>query len=223
MNIRRTVTRALKGQADDRFNVIASAFEEDASATMRVLQMHVYAPITQIDRWQAIETIGQVTEKYASENDELFRNVIRRFILQMCEESANVPWASAEVIGTMLAHDSKRQFAEFIGPLFYHAGLNEICYPGLFWAYVQMAPRYGEEMQEFLPKALPFINYHEAEARAYAAWAFREVPYAPAAEALEALLDDDRSFPIYENGALQEYTISSLAAEALEQCRAAVK
>lgn len=132
MNIRRIISRTIKEPTGDRQNIIEEAYQEDPIATMRVLQMHVYAPITRLDRWLAIEAIGGLAGKYAPDSDELFRNVIRRFIWQMCEESANVPWASAEVIGSILAHDSQRQYEEFIGPLYYHAGLNEICYPGLF-------------------------------------------------------------------------------------------
>lgn len=215
MNIRRIISRTIKEPAGDRQNIIEEAYQEDPIATMRVLQMHVYAPITRLDRWLAIEAIGGLAGKYAPESDELFRNVIRRFIWQMCEESANVPWASAEVIGSILANDSQRQYEEFVGPLYYHAGLNEICYPGLFWAYVQMTPRYAREMEEFLPKTLPYISYHDPEARAYAAWAFREVPYGAAEGELKKLLDDERVVPIFENGALKEYVIKSLAEEAL--------
>ena len=88
MNIRRIISRTIKEPAGDRQNIIEAAYQEDPIATMRVLQMHVYAPITHLDRWFAIEAIGGLAGKYAPDSDELFRNVIRRFIWQMCEESA---------------------------------------------------------------------------------------------------------------------------------------
>ena len=101
MNIRKEIQQALAAQDFDR---VVQCFEANDAQTTRYLQMHVYGRPDDPVRWTAIDHLGRLAGRYAEDNDALFRNIIRRFIWQMCEESANVPWASAEVVGSIIAN-----------------------------------------------------------------------------------------------------------------------
>lgn len=214
MNVRRIVVKALK---ENDFDSIEKAYQDDFAGVLRSLQMHVYGLNDDIVRWRAIDYLGLLAEKYAKSDDEVYRNIIRRFILQMCEESANVPWASPEVISSVMRGAPVQQYAEFTGPLFYHSGLNEICYPGLFWAIGILAPTHADLMQEYMKPDVykRLVERDEVEVRAYGAWAFTRYPQSEAIPYLEELLKDDRKAIIYFDEALHEVTISALAQEAL--------
>lgn len=130
-------------------------------------------------RWTAIDHLGRLAGRYAEDNDALFRNIIRRFIWQMCEESANVPWASAEVVGSIIANVPGKRFEEFIGPLFYHTDLNDICYAGLYWVLPQLMRHHAEKVEEYLPNTYYwFDQFDMPDLRAYAAHYFRQYPHA---------------------------------------------
>ncbi len=214
MNARRVVVKALK--AND-FDSVENAYQEDSAGVLRALQMHVYGLNHDIVRWRAIEFLGLLAEKHAKDEDEVYRNIIRRFILQMCEESANVPWASPEVISSIMRGAPKHQYVEFTGPLFYHSGLNEICYAGLFWAIGILATTHAKQMQEFMKPEVykRLVERDEVETRAYGAWAFTRYPQKEAVPYLEELLKDEREAIVYYDEELHKTTVSALAEEAL--------
>lgn len=206
----------MKAVRDMDLETIDKAYAEDGPGTLRALQMQVYGRQEDISRWHAITAIMHLAEAHAAEEDEVYRNIIRRYIWQMCEESANVPWASPEVIGAVMARTAKYQYQEFLGPLFYHAGLNEICFAGLFWAIGTLAEPYAKELPEFIGQAIPLLALPDLDVRAYGAWAMQRYPREEARVHLEAMLDDARVFPIYEKETLVDYAVKDLAAKAIE-------
>ena len=163
--------------------------------------MHVYGRPDDPVRWTAIDHLGRLAGRYAEDNDALFRNIIRRFIWQMCEESANVPWASAEVVGSIIACVPGKRFEEFIGPLFYHTDLNDICYAGLYWVLPQLMRHHAEKVEEYLPNTYYwFDQFDMPDLRAYAAHYFRQYPHAEMEKYLAAWKEDQRIAVLYLDG-----------------------
>lgn len=213
MNIRKEIQKAL--QTND-YSIIEACFSESAATTSRTLQMHVYGMPHEITRWRAIEFIGKLAGAHAEEQDDLFRNIIRRFLWQMCEESANVPWASAEVIGSIVANVPGKRFDEFLGPWFFHSDLNEICFAGLFWTLPEMMHYHADRVQEFLPSTMTwFERYDEAELRAYAAIYYKDYPLEEMRDYLQAWAKDTREATVYKNDNVSHIAVSKLANEAL--------
>ena len=210
MNIRKAIQQALAAQDFDR---VVQCFEANDAQTTRYLQMHVYGRPDDPVRWTAIDYIGRLAGRYAEDNDALFRNIIRRFIWQMCEESANVPWASAEVVGSIIACVPGKRFEEFIGPLFYHTDLNDICYAGLYWVLPALTAQHPEKVAEYLPNTYYwFDQFDMADLRAYAVLYFRLYPQPEMAAHLAAWKDDDRLATLYLDGAVVQKKVSALAA-----------
>lgn len=214
MNIRKAIKTAIK---ENNYSIVKEAYEADAASVLRTLQLHVFGIATQVERWRAIELLGLLARDYAKEDDLAFRNIIRRFIWQMCEEGANVPWASPEVVCSILSQTGN-QYDEFIGPVFFHAGMNEINYAGMFWGMIQLGeerlPKFKDKLDAAFFKRLV---YPETGIRAYGAWAMQFMPFEDARPYLEDLQEDNSEFPIYENGELHCYRVSDLAKSALEK------
>ncbi len=213
MNTRRAVINALKKAS---FSDVEKAYANDPAGVLRALQMHVYRLNTDIIRWRAIVYLGTLAGHHAAQEDDVYRNIIRRFIWQMCEESANVPWASPEVISSIMRSAKYHQYVEFVGPLFYHAGLNDICYAGLFWAIGILAPTHGAVMEEFMGEVYERLDMDDIEIRAYGAWAFSQYPHEQARPYLEKLLNDHREATVFTGENYMVQPISSFAKNALD-------
>lgn len=213
MNIRRSVKKAID---NSDYSLLLEAYNEDSNQVLRNLQLHVFGLATQVERWRAIEFLGKLAHDYAKEDDLTYRNIIRRFIWQMCEEGANVPWASPEVVCAILSQTDK-QFDEFIGPVFFHAGMNEINHAGMYWGMTKLGYERLSKFQEKLDdKFFLRMTYHDPYVRAYGAWAMIRMPMEKARLYLEAMLSDYEQVFIYEDDEMKTYEIASLAKLALE-------
>ena len=163
MNIRKVVKAAID---KNDYKLLLDAYQEDSGQVLRNLQLHVFGLVTEPTRWQAIIFLGLLAREFAKDDDLTYRNVIRRFIWQMCEEGANVPWASPEVVCSILSNTGT-QFDEFIGPVFFHASLNEINYAGMFWGMVQLGEERREKFKEKLDeKFFARLVYKDSYVRA---------------------------------------------------------
>ena len=214
MNIRKAVKAAID---KNDYKLLLDAYQEDSGQVLRNLQLHVFGLVTEPTRWQAIIFLGLLAREFAKDDDLTYRNVIRRFIWQMCEEGANVPWASPEVVCSILSNTGT-QFDEFIGPVFFHASLNEINYAGMFWGMVQLGEERREKFKEKLDeKFFARLVYKDSYVRAYGAWAMIKMPMIEANSYLEALLEDSSEVLLYEDSRMKAYRVCDLAQTALDR------
>lgn len=212
MRLKKEIQVALQSKNEEK---IIELYKAEPAQTLRLLQMFVFDRPQVITRWYAIDMMALLASKFAQDEDEAFRNLIRRFIWHMCEEGANVPWASPEVVGAIVGAVPGKQFEEFIGPLFYHAGLNEINHAGLFWAVGRLAKHHSEEVRRFFPDSLPRLVYDDPEIRGYGVWALQKFPIEQAKPFLERITEDVRSQDVYENGKFKTIEIGSEAKKIL--------
>ena len=214
MNIRKAVKAAID---KNDYKLLLDAYQEDSGQVLRNLQLHVFGLATEPTRWQAIIFLGLLAREFAKDDDLTYRNVIRRFIWQMCEEGANVPWALPEVVCSILSNTGT-QFDEFIGPVFFHASLNEINYAGMFWGMVQLGEERREKFKEKLDeKFFARLVYKDSYVRAYGAWAMIKMPMIEAKSYLEALLEDSSEVLLYEDSRMKVYRVCDLAQTALDR------
>lgn len=225
MNVRRMVKEALqKGSYEE----IALAYKDAPAEVLRNLQMHVYGGAHDTIRWYAIDFLGRLAQEHVETDKEAFRNIIRRFIWQMCEESANVPWAAPEVCLSIIARTGTI-FYEFIGPVFYHAGLNEICHAGLFWGLSQLDDQGFERAKEFLPDTLDRLQSPDIYAHddfhwvlGFGCYLFAKKGYAPAIPYLEKYKEQEEEIIVYDKGTFTSYTIKELVEEAIQEGKLAI-
>ncbi len=72
-------------------------------------------PLAAPVRDRAAEALGRAVARMAGESREEARNVVRRFMWHMNEESGNIGWGIPEAFGAVLAHN--RKLAEEFGPI----------------------------------------------------------------------------------------------------------
>lgn len=217
MNIKKEIQKALN---DQDFDKVLACFEENKAKTSSYLQLHVFHMTHDITRWKAIEYLGKLAGMYYKEEHDLFRDIIRRFTWQMCEEGGNVPWASPEVIGSVIANVEGNTYKDFIGPMFYHTGLNDICYAGLYWVLPQLMTYHPEKVEQYLPDTYEwFDNYDMPDMRGYVSIFFEQYPHEDAKKYLEKWVDDERPATLYVDGSVQELKVGDLAKKALEKCQ----
>lgn len=186
--------------------------QQSLAKTLRYVQMNIWGDDHFLPRWYAIEALGQLAAHFAGDNDEDFRNLIRRCLWAMNDESGNVPWAAPEVMAVIIKAKPK-QYDAFIPMLMTNGLENEICHKGTLWAMGYLGNSHYEALERFLPDILPFLDSKDSEIRGCAVWALAQVGYQSAAAKIAALKDDQGQCLLFHNGQLEKISVGKIAAE----------
>lgn len=183
--------------------------EQSLSKTLRYVQMNIWGDDRQLRRWHAIEALGWLTEAFAQTEDEAFRNLLRRCLWAMNDESGNVPWAAPEVMAAIIKN-RPQQYAEFIPMLITNGLDNAMCHKGVAWAAGYLLPEQEAQLSLFWPKISALLKSTDSEVRGYIAAALARSNQAEMKEQLEALQKDQGECVYYQNGQLQKITVGEL-------------
>ena len=211
MDWKREVTEALDLAERERILLLA---EQSLARTLRYVQMNIWGDARLLRRWRAVEALGWLTEARASAEDEAFRNLLRRSLWAMNDESGNVPWAAPEVMAAIIAA-RPGQYGEFVPMLITNALDNPMCHQGLAWAVGRLAEDLSEALTPFLPRLRQLLSSADGQVRGYGAYAFGLVDDEPSLACLEALREDSAPCRHYHLGALHDLTVGELAGLAL--------
>lgn len=179
-------------------------------------------------RHRAAVALGATTAAIAEKDPEAGRNIIRRFMWHLSEESGNIGWGIPEAFGECLA------VSPILANIYYKILVSRIIDLGFddnycdndqlrrscYWSIGRMAaarPDLGEYARKWLIKGL---TDKDGICRGMAAWALAQLPpslmEAPALRSL-ANSGDENECEIFENNELRHATASALAREALER------
>lgn len=177
---------------------------------------------------RAAVALGATIALIAEKEPEAARNIIRRFIWHLSEESGNIGWGIPEAFGESLAA------SPMLADTYYKILISRIIDLGFddnycdndqlrrscYWAIGRLAaarPDLGEYARKWLIKGL---RDKDVICRGMAAWALAQLPAileeAPALRAL-ANAGDGNECEIFENDELRYATASALAQEALDR------
>ncbi|MFZ5942721.1 MAG: DVU0298 family protein [Bacillota bacterium] len=184
------------------------------SQTLKYIQMNLFGDINESLRWSALEAIGRLTREYAPKETEVYKNLIRRFLWAMNDESGNVPWSSPEGIGIIIANQPFL-FGEYTPMLITNAMDNPMCHRGMLWAAGKIGSIRPSLVVPFMGYILPFLEEEDIELRAYAAWALGEISCKDALPRLKNLDNLEGKVNIYREGKLSEVSIASLINESI--------
>lgn len=213
MDWKKDVTKAI--DQTDRAQILQLA-DKSLNKTLRYVQMNIWGDDRQIRRWHAIEALGWLSQRFGAENDEPFRNLIRRCLWAMNDESGNVPWAAPEVMAAIIG-GAKRQFTEYIPMLVTNALDNPMCHQGLAWSIGHLAAEYRQDLAPFLPKLRSLLRSDDDAIRGYAVYAFGLLDDEEAYDMIQGLTMDPAICLHYHDGVLREMTIGQLSALAMER------
>jgi len=166
--------------------------------------------------WRAVEAMGLVAAQVAERDLEFVRNVLRRLLWSLNDESGSIGWFAPQALGEIIHHQPEA-LADFIPVV---TGLleleEEVFRPGTLWAL----GRIGQPVQEKSPEVVPLVGQYLSasapEIRGLAVWCLGQLQVAEAQSSLEELAKDDAPVRVFEGGELLTTTIGQLAQRVLK-------
>lgn len=171
--------------------------------------------------WRAVKALGLAAAPVADADLEFVRNILRRLMWSLNDESGGIGWRSPQAMGAILAQ-RPRELAEFIPIVISLFDLDEShFYPGVLWAIGHMAEHGAEGLEAARLHVLHHLASPDAAARGMAAWCAGQLGLSEAVPALGRLLQDQATLWTFEDDQLCQWTVGELAQAALKTCQVA--
>lgn len=177
---------------------------------------------------RAAAALGASVAHLAQQNPEAARNIVRRFMWHMNEESGNIGWGIPEafaetlVRSPLLAEEFHRVLLSYVIDTGHddnycdHAVLRRSC----CWAVGRLAEMRPDLCLSVVPALIKILEDEDAPCRGLAARALVRLPVPP--EAVSALCrlaekNDAACCEVFENARLRSCTVAELVREALSR------
>jgi len=173
-------------------------------------------------KWHAVSALGLVMAALATEDMEAARNIMRRLIWSLNDESGNTGWGIPEAMAEIMAsHDGlAEEYAHILVAYMRKDGSYLKLLPlqrGLMWGIGRLAATRPDLLRKWGAPAylLSYLDSEDPEVRGLAARASGILRIEEAMERLSDLRDDSSEIFLYDNGKLEIRTVGQLAGEAL--------
>lgn len=183
-------------------------------------------------KWRAVAGLGMVVPRWAEQDLNDGRKILRRIMWNLNEESASVPWGQPETMGEILAHQPTlaKEFHKILISYAWETGRNDNYLDhdplrrGAFWGVGRLCEARPELMAlTAIPALLDGLRDPDAPCRGLAAWCFcllgghLSAEHKPKAIAgLRELTGEDAPVELFRDNRLIEVGVGELAREALE-------
>lgn len=164
--------------------------------------------------WLAIDALGHAGAGLAADNSEKVRDLVRRLLWALNDESGGNPWGATGAIGAVIAArpDLFSGYLSMIVPL---ADDVSTC-PEFIWTLGAVGRARPDLASGYLPFLLAALGSGRAAIRGYAAWCLGVLRAGEAAAALTACLGDAAEVAVYEgDGVYRRRTVGAIAAASL--------
>jgi hypothetical protein len=181
-------------------------------------------------RWHAVTAFGQIVDRITRKNLEAARDVMRRLLWSLNDESGGIGWGAPEAMAEVMVR-SEILFEEYIhmllsymradGPELFQDG-NYIELPelqrGVIWGVGRLAGKYGKILIDrgVIDDLLPFLSSSDGVVRGVCIWSLGMLKALPAKKMIQEHLDDQGAVTLYQQGDIYKTTVSNLAKEALD-------
>jgi HEAT repeat protein len=182
------------------------AWAASESQALLVLQSLLYDH-HEIVRWRAVEALGRAAAVRAREGLEPVRELLRRMLWLMNDESGGIVWHGPEVLGAALANVPR--LCDEFGAIIASFLEEEPFRVGACWALWRLAPARPEIAVSAAGALAALLGDPEPAVRGHAALALR----AARARDVSALSRDQAPFDVfdYRTGALRSTTVHAAA------------
>ncbi len=119
--------------------------------------------------WRSIEAVGRVTALVSIESPEFGRNVIRRLIWSIRDESGGIGWSAPEMIGEIV-RNNPAMYTD-IPQILWSFMEEEFLQKGIIWAVGRIAESSPELVQFSIPVLKEYCAKSGPDMRFYAVWA----------------------------------------------------
>lgn len=178
----------------------------------------------EIIRWRAVSTIGLVVSRLAEDSHESARNIMRRLMWSLNDESGGIGWGAPEAMGEIMASNAKialefhRILLSYIdesGNLLEHDQLER----GVLWGIGRLAQVRPELVRGSADLIINQLRSDDAVKRGLALWVLSILGPAGCLdrEPLELLREDQTEVRIYQDGRIKNFRVADLVTEVLRQ------
>ncbi|MDH5202063.1 MAG: HEAT repeat domain-containing protein [Nitrospirota bacterium] len=119
--------------------------------------------------WKSIEAIGRVAALVSAGFPDFGRNIVRRLIWSIRDESGGIGWSAPEMIGEIVRNDPEK-YPDI--PQILWANIDEeFLQKGIIWAVGRIAESSPELVRFSTPELKRYCVKAKPDVRLYAAWA----------------------------------------------------
>jgi hypothetical protein len=171
-------------------------------------------------KWCAVGAMGKMVARLADEDLEAARNVVRRLMWSLNDESGGIGWGSAEALGEILARHAglAREYAHILlsyaredGNLLENDGLLR----GVLWGLTRVAGTRPDLYRDAARHITIHLQSRDGDVRALAVELLGVLGDATVRDRLQGLADDQTEVTLFSQGCEQRVRIADLAARAL--------
>ncbi len=164
--------------------------------------------------WRSMEAIGLIGRELAGENrTEVMRDINRRLLWSMGDESGGIGWSAAEILGEIIMNNPEG-FLEII-PVLWSYREEEMFRAGTIWAMSRIAMVRPDLVRFTLDDLKTMLEDKNPAVRGYAAWAIGIIDGSSARENIKKLLDDNSDVDFYRHGELVKTSVAAIVKDVL--------
>ena len=173
-------------------------------------------------RWHAITAIGAATSRLAAVEMEQARNVMRRLIWSLNDESGGIGWGAPEAMGEImarcapLADEYATLLVSYIDPDGNFIDHN-ILRRGVLWGIGRLAQVRPESVRRAAPFLTSYLTAPDPYLRGLSALSAGYINAIPLKDGVAALTQDSSQILLFSNFKLTATSISELAQQALSR------
>lgn len=171
-------------------------------------------------RWRAVTATGAVVARIAAEDREAAREIVRRLMWSLNEESGGIGWGAPEAMAEIIARDGglAREYAgifvSYLDPQGNYLE-HELLQRGVLWGVVRLAGVAPELVKDAAPHLRRFLGSRDAGVRGLAAAALGMLDDGDLRGDLEPLVQDEAQVRVYDGTRVTSRTVGEMAGEAL--------
>ncbi|MEJ5377012.1 MAG: DVU0298 family protein [bacterium] len=168
-------------------------------------------------RWRAVEAVGFLVSKLMREDKESARDVIRRLLWSLNEESGSIGWGAPEALAEILARE-KGLAQEFL-PIFVSflktddlMRMPEGIARGFLWGVFRLGELYQDELgkPDVLDSIKAFLASADSSTRGMAVLALKKFQSSKSLEGAHNLSHDQGIFTFMDQGKIHHMSISEV-------------
>lgn len=195
------------------FEAIAK-LAKDKQRVVRYLFSFLYST-DDLLHWRAAEALGIVASLQASGSVDEGRNIARRLIWSLAEESGATAWPAPEALGAVVS--SRISLFPDLAPIVLSFIEDPILCRGVLWSARKIGEKRPDLIEHSIPDIIRLLRADDATIRGHAAWALGAMHAKEAREALAALQNDSDPLYVYDAGELVKTTVGELASASLAE------
>lgn len=173
-------------------------------------------------RWRAVTATGAVVARLAAEDREAAREIVRRLMWSLNEESGGIGWGAPEAMAEIMARDEglAGEYAAILASYLNPQGnylTHALLQRGVLWGLVRLASLAPDLVKNVTPHLRRLLESQDAGVRGLGATALGLLDDTDLRGDLEPLLQDEAQVRVYDGKRVTSRTVGEMAAEALER------